>query len=137
MATLNYSICGSKMLTLLKMLAPVLAVLVSGCIGEPLRPTMSVPGETLANSNLQFDTWKYIEIFEMVEAPNCDSNVVDTRILEDSSGASVRGGPLLEGGWVEEWTLDRCGEPVVYRVKYTADGRVGTFFEVSEVPKDD
>jgi hypothetical protein len=98
---------------------------------------MSVPGETLANSNLQFDTWQFIEIFEMGEAPNCDSNVVDTRILEDTSGASVRGGPLLKGGWVEEWTLDRCGERVVYRVKYTADGRGGTFIEVSEVPKDD
>ena len=138
MATLNYSICGAKTLTLLKMLAPVLVLLVSGCVPGLLRPPMSVPGETLANSSLQYDTWKIMEIIDEGEAANCsDRHVVDTRILEHPSGASVRGGPLLEGGWVEEWALDRCGERVVYRVKYTADGRGGTYFNVSDVPKDD
>jgi hypothetical protein len=98
---------------------------------------MSVPGETLAGSGLQEDTWNLIvRVHDANEAANCNvRKVVDTRVVEYPSGAFVRQGPLLEGGWVEDWALDRCGERVVYRVNYIADGHGGTFVSASLVPR--
>ncbi len=136
MATLNYSICGSKTLTLLKMPGLVFGLLVSGCAGGLLGPTMSVPGETLAGSKSLYKIWETIEFYES-QFPNCDHNLVDTRILEHPSGASAD-----ERKWAEEWILDRCGERVVYLVEFGHDDIMGgpsimINRGVSEVPKDD
>ena len=136
MAKLNYSICDSKTLTLLKMPSLVFGLLVSGCAGGLLGPTLSVPGETLAGSKSQHQIWEIIEFLESA-IPNCDHNLVDTRILEDTTAASVR-----EGEWAEEWILDRCGERVVYRVTFghhplLGGPSIGVSQGTSEVPKDD
>lgn len=119
--------------------ALVPALLVTGCIAGFPGPFMSVPGETLADSGLQSDTWMLlVEVLDKGAAPDCDQReVVDTRVLEHPAGASVRDGPLLQGGWVEEWTLDRCGEQVAYRVEYVADGRGGTFVRARKPPQED
>jgi len=138
MATLNYSVCGSKTLTLLKMPGLVFGLLVSGCAGGLLGPTMSAPGETLAGPRAQDQIWEIIEFFEP-EIPNCDHNLVDTRILEDPTPTVAS---LKEWEWAEEWILDRCGERVVYRVDFGPDPVMGepsirVSQGVSEVPKDD
>jgi hypothetical protein len=113
-------------------------LLVAGCIGRLTEPAMSLPGETLAGSALQSDTWNHIVMLDdALEASDCSvREVVDTQVIAYPSGAFVRGGALLDGGWIEEWTLDRCGEPVVYRVDYIADGRGGTMIRPNLVSDD-
>ena len=136
MATLNYSICCSKTLMLIKMPGLVFVLLVSGYSVGLLGPTMSVPAEALADSKSQYKIWEIIEFYEP-EIHNCDHELGDTRILEDTSVASLR-----EGKWAEEWILDHCGERVVYRVDFGHDDLLGgqsikVKKVVSEVPKDD
>ncbi len=51
--------------------ATVLGAFAAGCIGGLTGPAISVPGETLAGSELQVDTWNLIVMFLLREAPPC------------------------------------------------------------------
>jgi hypothetical protein len=88
----------------LRLLSSVL--LLCGCASDPL-PT---PGNTGADANLQSDIRRIINILEMTSEPRCASfTIVDTE---------------LAGLGRELWTVERCGERVVYLVTFLP-GRAG------------
>ncbi len=104
----------SKILLLIAMLA------VAACSPK----AVPVPGATTANLTLQADVTKNIMLIEKGRAPaRADPKIANTAVLErGADGAST----------AERWTVDRCGQPVNYRVSYVPDGQGGTYFIVAE-----
>jgi hypothetical protein len=83
-----------------------LTLLVGSCASDP----PPAPGSTQADENLQRDIRRIINILEMTSEPRCDAfSVVDT----DTAGLGR-----------ELWTVQRCGERVVYLVTFLP-GRAG------------
>ena len=88
----------------LRLLSSVL--LLCGCASDP----PPAPGNTGADANLQRDIRRIINILEMTSEPRCDSfTIVDTE---------------LAGLGRELWTVERCGERIVYLVTFLP-GRAG------------
>ena len=81
-------------------------LLLCGCASDP----PPAPGSTQADENLQRDIRRIINILEMTSEPRCDAfSIVDT----DTAGLGR-----------ELWTVQRCGERVVYLVTFLP-GRAG------------
>jgi len=81
-------------------------LLLFGCASDP----PPAPGNTQADANLQSDIRRIINILEMTSEPRCDAfTVVDTNTA---------------GLGRELWTVQRCGERVVYLVTFLP-GRAG------------
>jgi hypothetical protein len=83
-----------------------LVLLLCACASDP----PAAPGATGADARLQADIRRIINILEMTSEPRCDAfTIVDTE---------------LAGLGRELWTVQRCGERVVYLVTFLP-GRAG------------
>ena len=81
-------------------------LVLAACAGDP----PPVPGATGAEATLQSDIRRIINILEMTSEPRCDAfTIVNTE---------------LAGLGRELWTVERCGERVVYLVTFLP-GRAG------------
>jgi len=97
----------------------------------------AIPGETLADPVLQRDTLAFLAQKDLTEAgpeARCRTRkIVKTAVLSPVEGAEVEDGRPIAGQWVERWTVDRCGAPVDYVVRFTTT-RKGTTF-VADPPQ--
>jgi tetratricopeptide (TPR) repeat protein len=86
----------------------------------------TVPGKTRADLPLQHDTWNLMKnVFEKAFGRGCSNSIIaNTEVTEL---------PDAEGKWFERWTVNRCGEFVTYKVKFTPDRapETGTRFQIS------
>jgi hypothetical protein len=91
----------------------------------------TVPGDTIADRTLQRDTLAFLAQRDLSEAgpeARCRiRKVVATQVLAPLEGGQVEGDRPIAGQWVERWTLDRCGAPVHYVIRFTTT-RKGTTF---------
>jgi len=86
-------------------LALCAALLLIGCASDP-----PIPGNTEADENLKGDIRRIINILEATSEPRCDAfTIVNTE---------------RAGLGRELWTVQRCGERVVYLVTFLP-GRAG------------
>ena len=106
--------------------------------GEP----GTVPGKTIADPVLQRDTLGFLAQRDFwaagAEAARALSacqarKVLDTELVEPLEGARMQDGRPTEGKWAERWTLDRCGTPVRYVVRFSTTQK-GTTFGVEREP---
>jgi len=101
--------------------------------GEPA----TVPGTTIADPILQRDALGFLAQRDFSAAGaegTCDARkVIDTEVLQPLQGAAVKGERPIGGQWVERWTLDRCGMPVRYVVRFSTTQK-GTTFTVEHEP---
>jgi hypothetical protein len=97
----------------------------------PEAEAAAVPGDTLADRILQRDTLAYLtqrDLFETGPEARCRSRkVVATEVLAPVLGGEVEGNRPVAGNWMERWTLDRCGAPIRYVIRFTTT-RKGTTF---------
>lgn len=82
-----------------------LALLLIACASDP-----PIPGNTEADENLQGDIRRIINILEMTSEPRCDAFAI---VNTERAGLGR-----------ELWTVERCGERVVYLVTFLP-GRAG------------
>jgi len=70
---------------------------------------------------------------EMGGDPTCISRKVSTT---EVVGPVVQGGQGASGRWTERWTVDRCGSPVPYLVKFARapDGDLDVTMELEPLP---
>lgn len=91
----------------------------------------TVPGDTIADRTLQRDTLAFLAQRDLSEAgpeARCRvRKVVATEVLAPLEGGQVEGDRPIAGQWVERWTLDRCGAPIRYVIRFTTT-RKGTTF---------
>lgn len=81
-----------------------------------------LPGDTAASPLLQHDALIAATSLCQLKAKECDMPfVVDT----------TQGGPIpgTEGGWIEHWLFDACGQMAVVTMLFAPDGQGGTSFE--------
>jgi hypothetical protein len=93
--------------------------------------TTTVPGNNLADRNLQRDTLAFLSQRDLSAAgpeARCRiRKVVATEVLTPLEGSQVEGDRPVAGQWVERWTLDRCGASVGYVIRFNTT-RNGTTF---------
>ena len=89
----------------MRRLALCTAILLVGCATDP-----PIPGNTEADKNLQGDIRHIINIIELTSEPRCDGYTI----------ANTERAGLGR----ELWTVQRCGERVVYLVTFLP-GRAG------------
>ena len=91
----------------------------------------TVPGDTIADRTLQRDTLAFLaqrDLFEAGPEARCRlRKVVATEVLQPLQGGQVQGERPIAGQWVERWTLDRCGAPVRYVVRFNTTAKGTTF----------
>lgn len=106
--------------------------------GEP----GTVAGKSIADPVLQRDTLGFLAQRDFWAAtaeaagavPACRSRaVLDTEMVEPLVVTAVPEGRPSEGKWAERWTLDRCGTPVRYVVRFSATQK-GTTFTAEKEP---
>lgn len=108
--------------------------------GEPA----TVPGTSIADPILQRDALGFLAHRDLFLArkdvstagaeETCDArNVIDTEVLQPLEGAAVQGEQPTDGRWVERWTVDRCGMPVRYVVRFSTTQK-GTKFTAEHEP---
>jgi hypothetical protein len=105
---------------------------------EAFFSNVPLPGESLANAILQLDT---LFTVALVSTPHIPDGCQDIAITNTTVTQIVK--PfvfneqerLVEGEWLERWTLNACGAASNYQVRYSADG-TGTNinYAVSAVP---
>jgi hypothetical protein len=97
----------------------------------PETEATTVPGDTIADRILQRDTLAFLAQRDLSEAgpeARCRSRkVVRTELLSPLEGGQVEDGRPIAGQWMERWTLDRCGAPIAYVVRFSTT-RKGTTF---------
>lgn len=93
----------------------------------------TLPGNTIADHILQRDTLAFLaqrDLWEAGPEARCRTRkIVATEVLAPVDGGEVEGARPVGGRWVERWTLDRCGAPVDYVIRFTTT-RKGTTFLV-------
>jgi hypothetical protein len=92
---------------------------------EAFFSTLPLPGESLANEALQFQA--LIQVGTLAEAgipASCqDIRVTNTTVQQLVQPFVFNDQDLLvQGEWVEVWTLSACGAASNYQVRFTADG---------------
>lgn len=89
-----------------------------------------IPGSTIADRVLQRDAFLLLvqkDLSELEGGPCRTRKVTDTEVLFPVDGAQVEEGRPVAGHWAERWTIDRCGAPVRYIVRFVTT-RTGTTF---------
>lgn len=106
-------------------------------IETPAGEAAGLPGTTIADPVLQRDALGFLaqRDFSAAGAEGaCHSRkVIDTAVLQPLEGAAVDGERPIDGQWVERWTLDRCGMPIRYVVRFSTTQK-GTTFTVEHEP---
>lgn len=81
--------------------------------------TISVPGETGADKNLQRDIIKHIGIYEVAAGGSSRPQILNTKNL------------AVEGNSVQErWTVKRGDQEILYIITLAPDGKGGTWISV-------
>jgi hypothetical protein len=89
-----------------------------------------IPGSTIADRMLQRDAFLLLvqkDLSELEGGPCRTRHVTDTEVLFPVDGAQVEDGRPVAGHWAERWTIDRCGAPVRYIIRFVTT-RTGTTF---------
>src|SRR2546430_1667926 len=80
-----------------------------------------IPGSSIADRVLQRDTFLLLvqkDLSELEGGPCRTRKVTDTEVLFPVDGAQVEDGRPVAGHWSERWTIDRCGAPVRYIIRF-------------------
>lgn len=112
-------------------LASVIGFMQPGLADGDLREGDRLPGVSGADDALQRGAARMIWFLEALDDRECeDRRIVDTAILKlpRKPGRSP---------WTEKWTVDRCGELVFYKIRFTPTPDIGgTDFKVSRMDPD-
>jgi len=101
----------------------VIGVSILGCALPAT--TKKLPGQSIANSQLQRDTMQLVALKEVVADNTCKQRkVINTEIVDSPK-------TIGKDPWTERWTVDRCGNMVQYKINFTPDQKGGTDFTVS------
>ncbi len=112
----------------------VLFLVPSCCFAEPkFDISIPLPGETIAEPLLQRDLLIPVVATAAQYNKKCQSySVSNTKLVAlKVDEKHVKKGRYLNGAWVEVWTVDRCNTQVLVPIKFTLDGKGGTYYAIS------
>lgn len=77
-----------------------------------------VPGDTLANTKLQYDTISSVYAAANMKVPSCNNlSIVNSKVLKQPSN----------GNWQEEWVVNACGKKVFVPITFILDYSGATY----------
>lgn len=86
---------------------------------EPkINTKLPLPGATLCNTKLQYDTLIPAYTAANLKVGNCNNlSITNTKVLKQPSN----------GNWKEEWVINACGKQVYVPITFILDSRGATY----------
>lgn len=119
---------------LFKSLAVVVLLLVgSVAIAQPeFSYKLPLPGGSLGNTQLQYDTLMPVYVIAKSKIPNCPRySVTDTKVIKEPYELKTKNGAYVDGKWDELWTISACNKNIYVPIKFILDAN-GTTWSISE-----
>lgn len=91
-----------------------------------------LPGNSVANTKLQYDTLMPVYMLVSTKVDNCDSmSVIDTKVTRKPYDLKSVNGRYTQGQWNELWTVKACGKTAKVPIKFVLDS-TGASYVISE-----
>ena len=89
-----------------------------------------LPGESMADQKLQYDTLSNVYIVAGAKVQNCGNmSVIDTKVTKSLSGVKYNGSKPIAGNWEEVWTVNACSQKLDIPISFSLD-ETGASFSV-------
>ncbi len=89
-----------------------------------------LPGETIANIKLQYDTYMPVTVVANSKVKGCQPSkirVINSKVTKEPYNLKEENGVYVSGQWLEEWTVNACGKTVYIPVKFVLDASGATY----------
>ena len=93
---------------------------------------LPLPGGTLGNEKLQYDTLMPVYTMAQIKVQDCQKySVTDTKVTKQPYDLKTENGAYIDGKWEELWTVSACGKKVYVPIRFVLD-RTGATWAISE-----
>lgn len=93
---------------------------------------LPLPGGTLGNEKLQYDTLMPVYTMAQIKVQDCQKySVTDTKVTKQPYDLKTENGAYVDGKWEELWTVSACGKKVYIPIRFVLD-RTGATWAISE-----
>lgn len=93
---------------------------------------LPLPGGTLGNEKLQYDTLMPVYTMAQIKVQDCGKFYVsNTKVTKQPYDLKTENGAYVDGKWEELWTVSACGKKVYVPVRFILD-RTGATWAIGE-----
>ncbi len=93
---------------------------------------LPLPGGTLGNEKLQYDTLMPVYTMAQIKVQDCQKySVTDTKVTKQPYDLKTENGAYIDGKWEELWTVSACGKKVYVPIRFVLD-RTGATWAIGE-----
>lgn len=93
---------------------------------------LPLPGGTLGNEKLQYDTLMPVYTMAQIKVQDCQKySVTDTKVTKQPYDLKTENGAYVDGKWEELWTVSACGKKVYVPIRFVLD-RTGATWAIGE-----
>lgn len=93
---------------------------------------LPLPGGTLGNEKLQYDTLMPVYTMSQIKVQDCPKySVTDTKVTKQPYDLKTENGAYIDGKWEELWTVSACGKKVYVPIRFVLD-RTGATWAIGE-----
>ncbi|MBQ8459143.1 hypothetical protein IJ541_03455 [bacterium] len=98
------------------------------CFGANYNTRTPLPGNTLANRKLQYDTIMPVYMATGTKLKNCETmSIINTKVTRQPYNLKMQGGQYTQGQWEELWTVNACGKTADVPIKFILDSTGATY----------
>ena len=96
--------------------------LINSCLAQDFNKVFPLPGKSIANNKLQYDTLRAVYMAVGTQTSGCGNmKVTDTKVIKPPYNLKYVGEKAVEGFWEELWTVNACSEIYNVPVKFILD----------------
>lgn len=95
---------------------------------DNINTKVPLPGKTIANAKLQYDT--LIPVYAVCGSlvKNCRNlSVINTEVVQAPADLVIKSGRPVSGNWKEKWTVNACGVVVQVPITFLIDATGVTY----------
>ncbi len=90
--------------------------------------SLPLPGESVANKKLQYDTLRPVYMAVGTKAANCKNmKIVNTKVTKQPYNLKYRGQQVVGGLWEELWSVNACSKIYDVPIKFILDETGATY----------
>ena len=92
------------------------------CFASEYNTRVPLPGNTVANTKLQYDTLMPVYMAVATKIKSCDRmSVVNTKVTKEPYDLKYQYGQTVAGKWEEIWSVKACQQQFEVPIKFILD----------------
>ena len=96
--------------------------IVNYAFAKSYNTNVPLPGESVANQKLQYDTLMSVYMAVGTQVANCENmKVVNTKVTKQPYNLKYRGQQVVGGLWEELWSVNACSKIYDVPIKFILD----------------